>query len=217
MKLLYTYVATDISREWVKPDFQNLFLRKSIADAKQYYDEIEFYTDAVFAPKIKDIKGINIVIQQSKSFNNELWSLPKIITYEAQNAPFLHIDLDVILNHKPSFDKVLVESIDKGEAFKQIYPLAKAKYTQAYNMGVYGCNDLEFNKLYCQNAHAFIADNYQSFKAKGISRFMPVYFEQLMLAETLEQFNIMPDLIQSSEYIHLKDKKFDLEIYKKYN
>lgn len=216
MKIIYTFIPTILSREWIRPDFQEIFLRKSIEDIKQHYSDIDFYTNDAFAKRIKDIKGLNIIIQESRPFNKELWSLPKIFTFEAQRSPFLSLDLDVILGHKPEFNSILVESIENGDLFKQTYRQADAKYTHAYNMGVYGCKDLDLNASFCDKAYRFIDENYENFKNKGILRFMPIYFEQLMLAETLEEFNIAPTLIDNSNYIHLKSKKRDLDTYKKY-
>ena len=215
MRVIYTFHPTILSREWVKPDFQQGFLRKSIKDALRFYSEVYFYTNDEFAKQIKDIQGINIVIQEPKSFDKELWAMPKIFAYEAQNIPFLFLDLDVILGHQPEFDSVLVESIDSGAFFKESYRQAEKHHTYAFNMGVYGCKDLIFNAEFCKKAHQFIADNYENFAKKGILRFMPIYFEQLMLAETLKEFNLEPKLIDNPNYVHLKNQKWDLETYNK--
>ena len=118
MRVIYTFHPTILSREWVKPDFQQWFLRKSIKDALRFYSEVYFYTNDEFAKQIKDIQGIHITIQEPRPFDKELWAMPKIFAYEAQNTPFLFLDLDVILGHQPEFDSVLVESIDSGAVFK---------------------------------------------------------------------------------------------------
>jgi hypothetical protein len=109
MRVIYTFHPTILSREWVKPDFQQWFLRKSIKDALRFYSEVYFYTNDEFAKQIKDIQGIHIVIQEPRPFDKELWAMPKIFAYEAQNTPFLFLDLDVILGHQPEFDSVLVQ------------------------------------------------------------------------------------------------------------
>ncbi|WP_269223610.1 DUF6734 family protein [Flavobacterium sp. IMCC34518] len=215
MKVVYTFYPTILSREWIKPDFQQYFLRKSIKDALRFYSEVYFYTNDAFAKQIKDIQGIHIIIQEPRLFDKELWALPKIFAYEAQNTPFLFLDLDVILGHQPEFDSVLVESIDSGAMFKESYRQAQTHQTHAFNMGVYGCKDLNFNAEFCKKAHQFIADNYEKFAKKGILRFMPIYFEQLMLAETLKEFKLEPKLINNPNYVHLKNQKWDLETYNK--
>ena len=79
MRVIYTFHPTILSREWVKPDFQQWFLRKSIKDALRFYSEVYFYTNDEFAKQIKDIQGIHIVIQEPKTFNKELWAMPKIL------------------------------------------------------------------------------------------------------------------------------------------
>lgn len=215
MKIIYTYLPTILSREWIKPDFQNLFLRKSINDVLQFYTEVYFYTNDTFAKTIKDIKGINIVIQEKKVFNTELWAMPKIFSYEAQKEPFIFLDLDVILGHKPEFDSVLVESLESGDFFKNTYRQAGDNYSHSYNLGVYGCKDLNINTEFCKKAYLFIENNYEKFAKKGILRFMPIYFEQLMLAETLRELNIEPALIDNPNYLHLKNKKWDLRTYER--
>jgi hypothetical protein len=213
MRVIYTYQPTITSREWIKPDFQPWFIRKSIDDALRYYAEIYFYTNEEFAEEIRDIQGINIVIQEPKQFDKELWALPKIFAYEAQNTPFLFLDLDVILGHQPEFDSILVESVEGGALFKESYRQADKIHTHAFNMGVYGCKDLSFNAEFCKKAHQFISANYEKFAKKGILRFMPIYFEQLMLSETLKEFNLEPKLIDHANYLHLKNQKWNLETY----
>lgn len=214
MNLLYTYTPTDLSREWLKKDFQEIFLKKSIEDSLGFYDNIIFYTDDNFAKKINN-KKINIEIVKETVFNKELWALPKIQTYEKQDTEFIHIDLDVILGHKPDFKEVLLESEEKGEYFKKMYPLDNTVGI-SYNMGVYGCKNLSFNVDYCKEAYLYIERNYETFKKRGILRFMPIYFEQLMMAKTLKLKNIIPDLIENENYVHLKDKKWDVKTYKIY-
>jgi hypothetical protein len=213
MKLIYTYIPTDISRRWVTSDFQNLYLRESIKDAKLYYDKVEFYTNDEFAKTINDVKGIDIIIQKTKNFDSELWSLPKIHTYMLQTEPFIHIDCDVIIGHKPEFEEIIVEREESGSEYRAIYKFSNNLTDCAYNMGVYGNTNMEINQKYCEDSLLYIEDNYDFFKKHGIGRHMSIYFEQMVLGITLKKYNITPVTILNNNYQHLKSDKFNIDTY----
>jgi hypothetical protein len=213
MKLIYTHIPTDISRIWVKPDFLNLYLRESIKNAKLFYDKIEFYTNESFAETIKDIEGIDIIIHKTNIFDSELWALPKIHTYMLQEEPFIHIDCDVIIGHRPEFKETIVEKIEDGIEFKSIYKFNNGLVDCGYCMGVYGNKNMRLNQEYCEISLSYIEDNYSFFKKHGIGRHMSIYFEQMVLGIVLKKNNIIPETILNDNYEHLKYDKFKVETY----
>lgn len=81
----------------------------SVLKLREFYKELELYTD---------FEGKNILIDllqlpYSKVYtdyeyidvNPNLWAYPKILTYNRQEKPFIHIDGDIFIWKK--FDKAL--------------------------------------------------------------------------------------------------------------
>lgn len=101
MKVIYSYVPSN-SPHGVLNITLATCLYLSVLKAKQFYEEIEIYT----TPYIKDqliklgIPFTNIDTKLLLNENASTPSIPKLKTYQAQDKPFIHIDLDTILYQK---------------------------------------------------------------------------------------------------------------------
>lgn len=110
MNLIYTYWTNNgvnISCGFTYPqmffDCANLSLKRA---KSQLFDNIIIYTDNVgrdilYKNVSESKKGVCFVIVDYASYNfdTRYWNFPKMISYNLQNEPFLHIDLDVLLEY----------------------------------------------------------------------------------------------------------------------
>ena len=136
----------------------------------------------------------------------ELWAYGKLLAYEQQDEPFLHIDADVYLWKRLPDDllngRVVVQSTEGDSEFTfmdgvYLRPRArlnglsvakpdswnKVDITKAYNCGIFGGTDMEAIRGYVAEAKKFVRDcaafGWRNLKIPTQS--MNVIFEQLTL------------------------------------
>lgn len=133
---------------------------------------------------------------------HNLWALAKIKAYNALDEPFIHVDGDVFAWDK--FDgclgehDLIVQNIETTTDYYRmmwneirpsinVLPEAMEDYDQnvshkAYNMGIFGGNDILFIKDYCKQALEFVDLNLEQVnKLQGIN--FNIFFEQVLLHE----------------------------------
>ena len=86
---------------WISPQHHLMAWSYSVLKLREFYKDLELYTD---------FEGKNILIDllqlpYSKvhtdyeyiDINPNLWAYPKILTYNRQEEPFIHIDGDIFI------------------------------------------------------------------------------------------------------------------------
>lgn len=143
---------------------------------KKHYGEVHLITDAHGAEELSKIKEFDSIEVLDKLTDipieyGKTWSLGKLVTYQhlaEKGKPFIHVDYDVFLF------KRLPEDLENSACFAQniewgaysFYGVHKFKaavkeqniYAKncfadyAYNMGIFGGNDLDFLKEYAKSS-----------------------------------------------------------------
>lgn len=104
--------------------------KQSFDKASMYFDDVCIYTDVDGMTKLTDsgIVANYILIDYSEySFNPMFWNFPKLITYNMQTEPFVHIDMDFILE-EPLTNEFLSSTL----VCEMIRPLVQMKATRAF-------------------------------------------------------------------------------------
>lgn len=117
-RLLYTFwtnKGTDYLCGFHTEDTMIEFFRKSINNSKRLFKEVVIYTDPHGYEYLREKVNCDfeVIDYDLYEFNKKFWCFPKLITYNLQSKPFLHIDIDVILYEKPKNfkDKLVCEKI----------------------------------------------------------------------------------------------------------
>ena len=97
---------------WISPQHHLISWCYSALKIREFYEDLELYTDT---------EGKRILIEllqlpYSKAYtdyeyldiDSNLWAYPKVLTYNKQEKPFIHIDGDIFIWKK--FDETLEES-----------------------------------------------------------------------------------------------------------
>ena len=102
MKVIHTYVDNQsiIWKELLYVQYLSAIL------AKKHYGNISFYGDNKVCQQVKELglpydEIISDVVNKSDAHT---FSIPKLIVYESQTEPFLHIDTDTLIFDKIEFD-----------------------------------------------------------------------------------------------------------------
>ena len=206
----------NIKAGWLSSEFHWMSWALSCLTAKNIFGEIHLETDA---------KGKEMLIDQLQlpystvstglehqldDYPKELFALAKIYTYSIQNGPFLHLDSDVYLWHKPddSFLKstLIAQNPDKNlpfyyqalndinEHFTYIpSTFRKENYEQknlyASNAGLLGGNHPQFFKEYGRQAFEFIDKNKHHLDKLNTGS-LNFIFEQYLFCELAKKENI---------------------------
>lgn len=119
---------------------------------------------------------VEFIEQAEQPFGDHHWELNKITSYSKQSNPFIHLDHDVFISQNVGFEKFsnfdfLVQHNETGDknqilGLKSSYHFAKNnghtfpeyvdalavedKWTQ-YNMGTFGCWNIDKLKKYCKD------------------------------------------------------------------
>jgi len=171
---------------WLTCEYHWMSWALSCLQAKEIFGEVHLVTD---------LKGKQILVDQLHlpytsvstdlegaldDYHPALFSLAKIFTYGSQTEPFLHLDGDVYLWHKPHDDlltaRLIAQNLDKDlefysygldeinrhfthipETMRKEYYNTKSIYGS--NAGLLGGSDMAFFKRYCQQAFGFIDKN----------------------------------------------------------
>ncbi len=190
---------------WFSPDYHVMGWVLSSNLLRRYYSDVELYTDKVgyelFIKKLNlPYTKVHVVLDCLNKYNSKLWALPKIYTYSLQEEPFLHIDGDVFIWGK--FDKDLMSSEfitqnmeSATEYYKKLWIELENNLSyfpeeiiqdrkentdiKAYNVGIFGGNNIQFIKQYTKKAFEFVDKNISSLQNINVGNFN-IFFEQYM-------------------------------------
>ncbi len=199
---------------WLSNKYHYLSWILSCNQLRKYYDKVELFTDHFgYNILIKKLKlpytKVHIVLDELNNYDDNLWALAKIKAYSVLDEPFLHIDGDVFV-FEP-FDEKLMESniiTQNIETTSNYYwdMWSKIKpqlnyipkilnnydtqlHNKAYNMGIFGGNDISFIKKYTDASFNFVNKNKDSLSKINAYNFN-IFFEQVLLYELSEKQNI---------------------------
>ncbi len=119
------------------------------------------------------------VCEYNDEYDEWFYCWPKILTYQKQNEPFLHIDCDIFMwtpipetllkaplvaQHKEKdshFYREVFNEIKKDNVILPQYMqhCIGEKYIYSYNAGIIGGNDLEFLHRYIKHITTFVSEN----------------------------------------------------------
>lgn len=206
MRIIYTWFKSNY-KKWYAEDFEIVTLITSLRKSLEYYSDIALYTDE-YSKKLIDKYNLPIKIELRQRENSKLWCINKINVYEEQTKPFIHLDTDFIILEKlpETFENARI-GLQHKEDFSFMYKDnlniigIEANTEDAYNNGIYVCNDITVNTEYCKRAREF---------AEKVKHIKPLIafnatVEQYSLASVLKDLNIIPTLLTDNvETLELK-------------
>ncbi|MHC0445876.1 DUF6734 family protein [Flavobacterium sp. 3-218] len=253
MKVVYSYWDTGDGLKkpsnWFSSRLMLSSMVISVLNSYKHYGRVEMVTDSASKIWIEKLglpfESIKTDLDELEKYDKGSWALGKIKAYSIQKEPFLHVDLDVILfepfsqkllnhdlyvqNFEPfsmdNYNKTYVPYIDLLENHGTNLPIGFSDKKHAVNLGIYGCNNLEFNKLFCNSVFNFIDNNEQKFKSLVPLHKLCVVWEQYFWALIADKLKmsigtiIDPQYKLASEtgYFHLLIDKYKEEIATSFN
>lgn len=192
---------------WLSPIYHYASWILSCNQLRKYYDDVILVTDRAGYDVLIDnlhlpYTNVIVCLDELSKYSSNLWALAKIKAYNALDEPFIHVDGDVFAWDK--FDgclgehDLIVQNIETTTDYYRmmwneirpsinVLPKAMEDYDQnvshkAYNMGIFGGNDILFIKDYCKQALEFVDLNLEQVnKLQGIN--FNIFFEQVLLHE----------------------------------
>jgi hypothetical protein len=190
---------------WLSPQFHLMAWTLSCLKLKEYYDDIHLYTDsntkAILIDYLKlPYKMVHTDYDHINHYRDSLYALPKIMTYAAQDEPFIHVDGDIFIWDKFShslenaglvaqnfeigtwFTASIIKGIKDHIVYSPDYlqsELTKEK-PSAYNAGIIGGSDLAFLKEYANKALEIVDKNCDSIYKNETPGNFNVIFEQTL-------------------------------------
>lgn len=207
MKAVFSFWNTtgtilENATNWTNPKFHLYSWVLSVHQAAKHFQEVELVTDSISLEVFEKLKlpftRIRTDLDEIEQYPKSFWSLGKVKAYQIQNRPFIHIDNDFIMYRKPS-DNFLSSPIgfqcrETDDWFEDYYrgqfnhlndkgvhlPSSWGLCDEAYNFGIYSCNDMSYNEEYCKEAFELVDSNAQLMLDTGHAGLYSVLFEQYM-------------------------------------
>lgn len=177
------------------PDEYFSFIREctivSHNKATQHYNNVYLVTDSKSLPLFEDIPFTEIYTNLDELLHvdsryHKYWSLGKIKTMELaskKERPFVQIDYDVFLNkplpewlttadlfcQSPEPVDVYSYNLDLFYDKYQYLGYAKRRVPDAFNCGIFGCNNFDFMDKFCKSTQEFIFSEYNTWVLEAIS------------------------------------------------
>lgn len=183
---------------------------------KNFYPDIELVTDSkgarLFIDELKlPYSSVKVELDKISNYPARLWALGKILAYEIQDSPFIHVDGDVFIWE--SFG----EKIEKAHLLAQNEDLSLLQYQNAIkhlrelgmkfpslfeglslkkedfksiNAGVFGGNDIEFIHEFSYKSQHFIQNNIGKVNHKLRESLFAIVYEQLFISLLAQKKNI---------------------------
>ena len=192
---------------WLTPMDHYLSWILSSNQLRKQYDQVCLVTDQqgykILVERLSlPYTEVDICLDTLNGYNSNLWALAKIKAYSIQEEPFVHVDGDVFVWEPIETslkDKELivqnreVTSDYYRKMWNAIRPALKEipsfmmsfdqnKSNAAFNMGIFGGNDIEFIKEYCKESFCFVDNNiYEVNTLEDIN--FNIFFEQVLFHE----------------------------------
>ena len=218
MKIVQSFWAGDkeaihSNYGWLSPIDHFLSWILSCNQLRKHYDQVCLVTDRQgYKVLVKELAlpytEVNICLDTLNNYNSNLWALAKIKAYSIQEAPFIHVDGDVFVwepidasledndlivqNREITSDYYRIMWNTIRPALKEI-PTFMTPFDQnisngAYNMGIFGGNDIGFIKEYCRESFCFVDNNFYEVNSLEDINFN-IFFEHVLLYEIVKERN----------------------------
>ena len=210
----------------------------SVLQTRKWASHVEFVTDK-FGAELFDELGIefdsvNLALDDIEPHGMKLWAIGKLRAYELQNEPFMHLDGDAwfetppsaeLLNHRvacqskentgviPAYVqpvRQLLRETDDVHPYRLFHAIGP-RDSIAGCLSVYVCNDLEFNREYCQLAREFY-DTYLGPRPGDLWTFREwnIVVEQLIFGELhYQKYGVEPTYLLSHSELLAKTNVHD--------
>lgn len=222
-----------LSFGWAAPEYHLMGWALSCLQLNNIYGKVDLYASTNAAKLLINILGlpysdVYVTHDNLHIANENLWALPKILTYSLQSEPFLHFDGDVFLfgklpasllnadliaqNMEEATDYYLSTQVQLKEHFSYFPGCVKSDFEsnipiKAVNAGILGGKNIEFIKEYSHLAFKYINKNADNLSKINVDRFN-VFFEQHLFYSLANEKGIkidflFQDTIKDNEYLYL--------------
>lgn len=197
---------------WMHPQYHLMSWALSCLTLKENFEEVVMYTDSagygLFNDKLQ-LPYTKIIKQYDNLECHEYhWAYAKLLTYYFQEKPFIHVDGDIFLPNRLNKDlqhaELITQNKEIGTSYYKTFvdrilhrgintkPYLRSclerESIPSYNAGIFGGNDIEFIKKYCQEAFDFIEENnIDKANCKNIDGNHNILFEQILFACLAEE------------------------------
>lgn len=211
-KIVYTYwtnKGVDFKLGFLNKEIMLHVFNKSIEQSKKLVNKVVVYCDKEGYEFLKDKLQVEfyVVDYSFYEFDTRYWNFPKLITYNLQNEPFLHVDIDALVY---DFDKTasIVSECRRGVLFDRgIYPSNEDKKDLLSNFNGWltcsgilgGINIIVFKKLFKEVEETVKnKDNYTIFP---ITRMI---IEEVVISCLIKKYNLKVKYLnkEKGDYIH---------------
>jgi len=193
---------------WLHAEYNLMSWALSCLSLRRHYDEVALYTDSVGKHVLIDLlhlpyTEVNVVFDGFKCLPHH-WALAKVHTYSLQEKPFIHVDGDVYrpnaVNDRTASSPLIAQNREVGTSYYRdmmervihnpditlpecIVKTVEEDALSSYNMGVFGGNDLDFIRRYCDEVFSFFKVNRLN-DNDSVNRNIEcnIFFEQIILA-----------------------------------
>lgn len=254
MKIVYSYWETGNGLErpsnWFSSRFMLSSMVISVLHSYKHYGRVEMVTDSRSKLWIEKLglpfESIKTDLDElHNKYDKQSWAMGKIKAYSIQDEPFMHVDLDVILFEKLStkftsnelyvqnfepfnievYNSNYIPYIEMLEVQSDNLPMGFYDKQRALNLGVYGCNNLEFNKLFYDSVFKFMDSNESYLKAFVPLDKLCVVWEQYFCAVIADRMGLSIGTIidpgyklaTESGYTHLLVDKYKENVANNFN
>jgi len=195
---------------WYSPQHHLMAWTYSCLKLKEFYDDVELYTDSQGASFLID--KINIPYTEYHVDYDQLrcdpmqWAYSKILTYQKQEEAFIHVDGDVFVwerfNDNLLNASLIAQNLEVStEFYNNLFkPLLKrisyipeffkenllSQNPKSYNAGILGGNDVDLLHKYSTEALNFVDQNYFCHSNGNFN----MIFEQLLFYSFVESHNV---------------------------
>lgn len=220
MKIVQTlWTGPGLKAGWTHEGYHLMSWALSCLQLRQFYDEVELYTDSLGKHILIDCLGlpytkVHLTLDEFP-YPEYLWALPKIKTYDLQDTPFLHVDGDVYIWEPFDQEKIKADFVCQNieveenipayytKIFQNLWPLLEPGQTwpewikavhennvAVFNAGVFGGNHIPFFKKHAQIVFKFIEDYSSVFPKMKTPANINQIVEQFLSRYLIQQSNL---------------------------
>lgn len=217
----WTGKRTDLSHSygWLSNSYHYLSWILSCNQLRKFYNEVELFTDQFgYTILIEQLKlpytNVHVVLDELNKYDDNLWALAKIKAYSLMNEPFLHVDGDVFIfepfNEKLLASSIITQNIETTSEYywnmwskirpelhfipESMFDYDNQNHNKAYNMGIFGGQDISFIKKYADSSFDFVDRNMESLSNINAYNFN-IFFEQVLLYELANRYKVKVDYL----------------------
>ena len=197
---------------WLSPQCHLMTWALSCLSLREHYDNVVLYADSEGCRVLADLLKLPytevVAAYDTLSIPDVHWAYPKLLTYSVQDAPFIHVDGDVVLaarlETRMEAAALVAQNKETGTQYYRgiMNDLLRRNYRMpsclfralerdsvpSYNAGFLGGSDLDFIREYCDMAFRFVRDNgldEPGYPNANVNN--NLLFEQVLLAALAEE------------------------------